>query len=57
MPVGSRLRIYTIHRICDSAFRDCVSMRRLVVENDRVKIGERAFENCASLESINCPTA
>ena len=30
-------------------------MRRLVVENDRVKIGERAFENCASLESIQLP--
>ena len=42
-------------RICDSAFRDCTSMRRLVVENDRVKIGERAFENCASLESIQLP--
>ena len=42
-------------RIGQSAFRDCVSMKKLVVHNDKIKIGERSFENCASLAEIDLP--
>ena len=38
----------------ENLFRDCTSLTRLTIVGD-IEIGERAFENCASLSEISLP--